>query len=612
MKRNVKSSGQYFTPRNVAEFMVSLISENIPSLAKVLEPCAGQGVFLDILASKGFRDITAYEIDSTLENKSGIRINYTDFLSTDPNDKFKVIIGNPPYVRWKNMLKEVRQNLRTHPYWRDKVNGLSDLLYSFIYLCAEKLENDGELIFITPMFWTETMHARTIRKYLSELGEIELIITFNEMRIFKEVSSTIVIFKFVKRKTRKPLKIIHVESKQPLTQAILDKASDLLKQLEKQEYIQESFYEAYIHSHFLNGNPWLMIPPHVKPILDRLEKTCLENAPVVTVTDTQTKQYHLSELLEEHDLEEHEISKKTCQIVRFTGKSYFVPKNRHTIIMDWANSPKLQTSKALRCPRLGDIAHIGNGLVSGLDKAFKVFDDRKLSSMERSKLIPVIKARNLRRYWVEGFTPYVFVNDVKTEDELKSEYPNIHSQLLKHKSELVKRYQYKRNIPWWHWVFLRNFDLIANNTEKIVVPCKERIDKKGFVRFSITLGKFYVTQDATAIVKKQEFREDTRYLLALLNSDVILTWLKYKGLRRGGVLEFSERPLASIPIRLINWENKEEVKTHNTIIELVNQSIQNKKLEPYRQKIELLVERLYGLRQDNVNQTELFRYPEPV
>jgi adenine-specific DNA-methyltransferase len=239
------------------------------------------------------------------------------------------------------------------------------------------------------------------------------------------------------------------------------------------------------------------------------------------------------------------------------------------------------------------MAHIGNGLVSGLDKAFKVPDGRKLSRKEKSKVIPVIKAKNLRKYYVESFTPYIFVNDVETEDELKSNYPNIFSQLMEHKPQLTRRYQYEGNIPWWHWVFLRNFNLIANNIEKIVVPCKERIDKKGYVRFSLAEGKFYVTQDATAIVMKEEFREDIRYLLALLNSDVILNWLKYKGLRRGGVLEFSERPLASIPIRLIDWENEHEVRTHNTIVQLVNQIIQNKKLEPYMQKIASLIKELY-------------------
>jgi hypothetical protein len=34
---------------------------------------------------------------------------------------------------------------------------------------------------------------------------------------------------------------------------------------------------------------------------------------------------------------------------------------------------------------------------------------------------------------------------------------------------------------------------------------------------------------------------------------------------KGGVAEFSERPLAGIPFRRINWEDKQEVRLHDQI-----------------------------------------------
>jgi len=69
--KNGKSLGQYMTPKFVAEYMSSLISK--PQSASVLEPGAGEGIFLEVLYEKGFEDIRAYEIDERLgkRNKNG-------------------------------------------------------------------------------------------------------------------------------------------------------------------------------------------------------------------------------------------------------------------------------------------------------------------------------------------------------------------------------------------------------------------------------------------------------------------------------------------------------------------------------------------------------------
>jgi adenine-specific DNA-methyltransferase len=594
MTEKVKNWGQYFTPQHVAEFMVNLISKDIRSYPRVLEPCAGQGVFLKELERKGFKNIVAYEIDSTLHNNSNVNVLRQDFLSTDPNDKFDVIIGNPPYVRWKNIPKELREKLRGHPYWKDKLNGLGDLLYAFIYLSVEKLSDNGELIFITPMFWMETTHAKIVRKQLSKLGEIDLIITFNEMRIFKEVSSTIMVFKFVKRKVGKQIKIVQIHSKENLTQEILDHATVLLERLNKQDYVQEDMYEAYIHPQFMNGNPWVVIPPHIKPLIEKMEETCATTAPLVPVNNSGVTQSRLSRLLEQEDLEQYEIPRRLCKAIKFCGKTYFLPEYGSGLATGLKDTNQTNL-EIFRCPRLGDIAQIGNGLVSGLDRAFKVAHENAFSRRERQKIVPVVKAKNLRRYYVEGYTPYIFVNDIASQKELEFGYPNVFEHLLRFKSKLEQRYQYRQTIPWWHWVFLRNFRLITESPEKILVPCKERIDKKGYVRFSLAVGKLYVTQDVTAIVKKPEFKEDVKYLVGILNSELILTWLKYKGLTRGGVLEFSEKPLSRIPIRLINWKNREDVEIHDKIVRLVDQILETKLIEPYHEQIESLVRKLYGV-----------------
>jgi len=47
----------------------------------------------------------------------------------------------------------------------------------------------------------------------------------------------------------------------------------------------------------------------------------------------------------------------------------------------------------------------------------------------------------------------------------------------------------------------------------------------------------------------------------------VYQWLFYKGIVKGSIVEFSERPFASIPFRKIDWNNNPEIVIHNSITE---------------------------------------------
>ena len=67
------------------------------------------------------------------------------------------------------------------------------------------------------------------------------------------------------------------------------------------------------------------------------------------------------------------------------------------------------------------------------------------------------------------------------------------------------------------------------------------------------------------------------------------------GLARGGVVEFSERPLAKIPIKLIDWDNQEEIKIYNEILSLVNSIIDSGQDDEKTSQLENLIKKLYGI-----------------
>ena len=100
MTKNKNKYGQYMTPKIVAEFMFQLA--DLDKKADILEPCCGEGVFLDVILKKGYKKITAYEIDKAIINPKHKVINKS-FVSEKINQKFDLIIGNPPYITWKNL-----------------------------------------------------------------------------------------------------------------------------------------------------------------------------------------------------------------------------------------------------------------------------------------------------------------------------------------------------------------------------------------------------------------------------------------------------------------------------------------------------------------------------
>jgi len=512
--KNGKSLGQYMTPKFVAEYMSSLISK--PQSASVLEPGAGEGIFLEVLYEKGFENVKAYEIDERLGEKSPIKITYCDFLKIPPNPTFDVVIGNPPYVRWKNIPEEWRRLFKKNKYWSKIMNGLCDLTYAFIYHAVNFLKNYGELIFICPLFWTETVHGKHLREHLSKNGSVELLVNLNEAKVFGQVSSTIVIFKYVKQVKLPYVKIVEYRSKQPVTPQVTNKISTLIKSLElhprKLDFcIEDDSYRAYLSEQFVGGEPWHPIPPTEK---------------IVRKIDT---------------------------------------------IQDIAH--------------IGDIAEIGNGMVSGLDAAFRLDGEelKALNECERSALIYVYKSKTLERFFPSGNPiPYIFTNHITSEEKLKQLYPFFYQKLSSYKEKLSHRYDYAKNIPWWQWVFLRNKSLFERYNTKIFVPSKERYNIRGYFRFSLIQDEkgrtFYPTQDVTAICIRKGVMENINYVLGLLNSAPIQRWIMIKGFSRGGVYDFSEEPIRSIPMPRIDWNNPNEVEYHRLIVEITDEILAERQL----------------------------------
>ena len=500
MKNNKNNFGQYFTPKEVAEFMIELASINQTG-GKILEPCSGEGIFLKLLDEKGFKDITAYEIDNSLSNTTNHKVIYESFISKNTDKKYDLVIGPPPYIRWKNLEDSLKAELSGNYLWNKYFNSLCDYLYIFILKSIEHLNEGGELIFICPEYWLNTTHSISLRNYMVENGYFEKIYHFNETPIFEKVTVSIIIFKYIKKKEHHSPKIslMKYHSKQRLTKQQL---ADI--KIEK-SHPEIDFTKI---NQFKTNERWILAPDEIKAELKTFEEKCS------LVGNIQLNNFDNS-----------------------------VPY--HTI---------------------GELCDIGNGLVSGLDGAFQI-NTKHLNELELQHTMNVIKAKDLKPFYSEKITHYIFVNDGLSETEFKENYPNFYKHLFEFKELLSKRYNYNRPIKFWEWVFLRNFNLFSRPEKRIFVPCKERISNKNYFRFALVEQNNYPTQDVTALFKKPKVKESIYYLLAMLNNHRAFNWLKYNGIVKGNIVEFSEKPIASMPIRLIDWNNEDEVKLHDKITE---------------------------------------------
>ncbi len=241
---------------------------------------------------------------------------------------------------------------------------------------------------------------------------------------------------------------------------------------------------------------------------------------------------------------------------------------------------------------IGDVCDIGNGLVSGMDKAFQL-NGEKITDKEKEYQLKVIKAKDLRPFYFENITNYIFLNEIEDEDILIKNFPNYYKKLQLFKENLKNRYQYNNNIPYWKWVFLRNYNLFKTDKDRIFVPCKERISNKDYFRFAYAGKEYFPTQDVTAIFIKESTKESIFYLLSFLNNYRIFQWLLYNGIVKGSIVEFSERPIASIPFRKIDWKNKAEVELHDKIVDFTKKYITNHQ-ESYLKEINNNLDILLG------------------
>lgn len=212
VQKDKKHKGQFFTPLAISQFMGRLATPSEKDSVSVLDPGCGLAILSCALIEHLVEDskletiaLTLYETDKNVVplisivlsylqewcKKQGIRMNYQlnesdfvldkcEYLDSDDSifgamnvgERFDYIISNPPYF------KLAKDDVHTRSC-ASIVDGQTNIYALFMAICTKLLENDGQMIFITPRSFASGRYFQSFRDFLFRHVHIDLIHLFN-------------------------------------------------------------------------------------------------------------------------------------------------------------------------------------------------------------------------------------------------------------------------------------------------------------------------------------------------------------------------------------------------------------------------------------------------
>ncbi len=231
-KSSKKGKGQFFTPLSVAKYMADLASTAKEEVS-ILDPGAGIGILSTALIEKLVKrgkvkkiNLVCYETDKQVlpylkiileEIKESlskhISFDYSildkDFVSSNANILtinlanynhsnevlFDIIISNPPYFKLNKKYLQIAK-------FNDIISGQPNIYFLFMAISAKLLNEDGEMIFITPRSFCSGLYYNKFRKWLIQrvnFSNIHLFDSRKELFSIENVLQENIITKFTKK-----------------------------------------------------------------------------------------------------------------------------------------------------------------------------------------------------------------------------------------------------------------------------------------------------------------------------------------------------------------------------------------------------------------------------
>ena len=200
MEEDYRNLCQVFTPtQNVIELLDWCGYKNDLYGKKIMENSCGDGHILQEVAKRYIEecikagkkndeiliglenDIYGIEYDEKQYNKCKKNLNdilkkygleaikwknikNKDTLKCKNENKFDYVVGNPPYIKYKSLSEEDRQNIRKK--FITCKNGKFDYCYAFIESSIKSLKNGGKMAYLIPNSIFKNVFAKDLRNFI--------------------------------------------------------------------------------------------------------------------------------------------------------------------------------------------------------------------------------------------------------------------------------------------------------------------------------------------------------------------------------------------------------------------------------------------------------------
>ncbi|HKV47735.1 MAG TPA: class I SAM-dependent methyltransferase [Candidatus Acidoferrales bacterium] len=183
--------GQFATPVLLAKQMLQFAKKRMrpEEPVRFLDPAFGTGVFFSALISvfgeRRVQRAVGFEIDDhygqparELWGETKLRLRTEDFTACVPpgnDDKYNLIVCNPPYVRHHHLSSEQKTRLRdiSRTASGGRLSGLAGLYCYFLLFANSWAEHNGICIWLVPSEFMDVNYGKAIKEYL--LNEVTLI-----------------------------------------------------------------------------------------------------------------------------------------------------------------------------------------------------------------------------------------------------------------------------------------------------------------------------------------------------------------------------------------------------------------------------------------------------
>ncbi len=209
-----KLRGGYYTPQRIAEFLSRWAITK--DTKKVLEPSCGDGNFVEAAirqfnklgiegeALKGrIKGIELLEEEALkaksrakdlgLNSTTVVNSDFFHYLESNGTDKYDVVLGNPPFIRYQNFPEEHRTlAIAMMETLGLKPNKLTNIWVPFLVISASLLTAKGKLAMVIPAELFQVKYAAETRVFLSNFFDRITIITFKKL-VFADIQQEVVL-----------------------------------------------------------------------------------------------------------------------------------------------------------------------------------------------------------------------------------------------------------------------------------------------------------------------------------------------------------------------------------------------------------------------------------